>query len=106
MDLRISVVDEPWFIKLFDVTWTEKDKLKQIELKNHSPFEYYVDEQWGADGNCEHYILDWEIIYQKLSGITLQPKSNYNPSAVLWVSPDPDADKFDIISDNIQSIYP
>jgi len=43
---------------LFDVAWDDKDKVKKIELKNHSPFEYYVDEQWGADGNCEHYILD------------------------------------------------
>lgn len=58
------------------------------------------------DGNCGHYIQGKEIIYQKLKGITLQPKSNFNPRVKLEVSPDPEEDKFDIKEDSIQAIFP
>lgn len=107
-DTKISVVDEPRFIKLFKAKFTfdDKEKVNKMFLENHQPFEYYVDENWGIDGNCGHYIQGKEIIYQKLKGITLQPKSNFNPRVKLEVSPDPDEDKFDIKEDSIQSIFP
>jgi len=64
-ELRLAVVDEPRFLKKFKIKFdiNEKEKSQVLKFDPPQPEEYYVNEDFGADGNCGHFILGKEIMY-------------------------------------------